>query len=179
MEVSHFDHARLTNTLTLIKSLAPEAQILKEPETMQALLGVAYVGGDPAPKALYDANLLLQDGLYSAADFSNSPVALAVVNNQSLESLARVVFDNPKAASQVVDEMASTQQGEALLPILMLTKSLLLAIEDQGSLSTAAMIIARLISKRAAVETDLASATEEEQMASSGGDSTQELASSL
>ena len=147
LELTSREAARLNSTILLINSLAPEAQILKDQSTMKHLLGVAYWGGDGNPRALYDANALIQQG-FTVEELAASNIAVAITNNKGIDTLVNTIYENPIAAAQVVDELAATEQGTTLLPMLMLVKSILLGIEEQDNLDAMAAVMMRLISKR-------------------------------
>ena len=133
--------ARANHTLIMLKSLIPDAQMMKGNE--EALLGCCYKGTDRFP--IYNANMLLQEGKYSAEDFLEAPFGLAIVNNGSLDSLLQAIMGYPKAAAQIVDDLAQTEQGQNLLPILMVAKGLMMAVEEQDSIDAQAKIMTNLI----------------------------------
>ena len=147
LDLSPLEASRLNSTMMMVRSLAPEAQILKDPETLPALLGVCFSGGQE-PRALYDANKVLLDGKYKAEDFFSSPISLAVMNNQSLDNLLQMVLGYPSIASEICDDLAETEQGQALLPMLLIIKGMLLSIEEQNSVDAQASVLAKMIAKR-------------------------------
>jgi hypothetical protein len=135
--------SRANNTLIMLKSLIPDAQMMKGNE--EALLGLCFKGTEKFP--LYDANQLLQEGKYKADDFVEAPFGLAIVNNGSLDSLLQVIMAYPKAVCEVIDELAQTEQGQNLLPILMVAKGLVMAVEEQDSIDVQAKVMTSLITK--------------------------------
>ena len=135
--------ARANNTLIMLKSLIPDAQMMKGNE--EALLGLCFKGVEKFP--IYDANQLLREDKYKADDFVEAPFGLAIVNNGSLDSLLQAIMAYPKAACEVVDELAQTEQGQNLLPILMVAKGLMMAVEEQDSIDAQAKVMTSLITK--------------------------------
>ena len=133
--------ARANSTLIMLKSLIPDAQMMKGNE--EALLGLCYKGTERFP--IYDANQLLQEDKYKAEDFLEAPFGLAIVNNGSLDSLLQAIMAYPKAASQLVDDLAQTEEANNLLPILMVAKGLMMAVEEQDYIDAQAKIMTNLI----------------------------------
>lgn len=147
LDLSPLEALRLNSTMLMIRSLAPEANILKDPETLPALMGVCFSGGQE-PRALYDANKVLLEGKYTAEDFVSSPVALAVLNNQSMDSLLQMVMSYPSVASQIVNDLAETEQGQSLLAVLLIVKGMLLSVEEQNNVDGQCKVMASMIAKR-------------------------------
>lgn len=158
LDLSPLEAARINSTMMMIRSLAPEAQVLKDPETLPALLGVCFSGG-LEPRALYDANKVLVEGKYKAEDFFNAPISMAVVNNLALDNLLQMVLSYPKVASDICDSLAETEQGQALLPMLLVVKGMLLSVEEQNSVDAQAAVLGKMIAKRVS---DLEQAASEE-----------------